>query len=111
MGNVLIDNLVAGMIVASDVFDRSGRLLLGAGVELNDTHRRMFRSWGIPEVDIVGCDTQETTQPVDNGIDAQRLQEMEAELKPRFRNTNLAYPAMGELFRLCLLRKFFHESP
>jgi hypothetical protein len=111
MGNVMIDNLVSGMIVASNVFDRSGRLLLGAGVELNDTHHRMFRSWGILEVDIVGCDTQETTQQLDNEIDAQRLQEMEAELVPLFRNTNLAYPAMGELFRLCLLRKYLHETP
>lgn len=110
MGNILIDNLVVGMIVTDDVLDRSGRLLLGAGVELNDTHLRMLRTWGIAEVPITGYDDQHVLSHVGNEIESQRVLALEAELKPLFRNTNLAYPAMAELFRLCLLRKTLHEA-
>lgn len=107
MGTILIDNLAAGMIVAHDVCDRSGRLLLGAGVELNDKYLRMLRAWGIMEVPIA---EQQEGAPNCDEIVSQQLQAREAELRPLFRNVNLAHPAMGELFRLCLLRKPTHET-
>ena len=110
MANVVIDNLVTGMVVSSDVHDRSGRLLLSAGIKLNDKHLRMFRTWGVVEVDIADGDARKTIQPIAREIDTQRLQALETELKPLFRNTNLAHPAMEELFRLCLLRKALHAA-
>jgi hypothetical protein len=106
----MIDNLVAGMTVASDVLDRSGRLLLGAGVQLGDKQLRICKAWGILEVDIVGSDTDTANTTPEESIKPERLQELEAELMPLFRNTNLSYPPMAELFRLCLLRKSAHES-
>ena len=109
VGNVIIDNLVAGMTVASDVHDRSGRLLLGAGIQLSEKHPRMCRAWGITEVDIVGHGTQKAAEPCEEEVDPLRLQAVEAKLAPLFCNTNLSYPPMAELFRLCLLRKLAHE--
>jgi hypothetical protein len=109
MGKMMIDNLMEGMTMSNDILDRSGRQLLGAGATLNDRHLRMLRTWGILEADIIDSPPG-TALPVDTEIETQQLQTLADELRPLFRNNNLAHPAMGELFRLCLLRKYSHAS-
>jgi len=110
VGILALDNLAEGMVLQSDVHDRNGRLLLGCGAELAAKHLRMFRMWGITEADIVAADDQAGGQPLASDVDPVRLAAVEDELRPLFRNTDLSYPAMGELFRLCLLRKVRNES-
>jgi hypothetical protein len=93
------------MILNSDVNDRNGRLILGSGVELNAKHLRMFRMWGIAEANIVGIEDQVGNDLHVTDVNPEVLAEIERNLLLLFRNTDLSYPAMGELFRLCLLRK------
>ena len=54
MANLNIDSIQAGMVLAADVQDRQGRVLLREGMELNDKHIRMLKTWGINLIDIVG---------------------------------------------------------
>jgi len=110
MGLLTIDHLSEGMILKSDVHDRSGRLLLGSDTELNAKHLRMFRTWGVVEADIVGIDDQAACASVASDVDPASLAAVENELRPLFRNSDLSYPAMAELFRLCLFRKVRNES-
>ena len=110
MGLLTIDNISEGMVLLSDVHDRSGRLLLGSDTELNAKHLRMFRTWGITEADIAGIDDQEACASIAADLDPERLAAAENELRPLFRNADLSYPAMAELFRLCLLRRVRNES-
>jgi len=110
MGLLTLDNIAEGMVLKSDVLDRSGRLLLSCGVELNAKHLRMFRMWGIAESDIVGVDDQTGGEPLFADVDPERANIAKNELRILFRNSELSYPAMGELFRLCLLRKVRNES-
>jgi hypothetical protein len=110
MGLLSIDNLAEGMVLGSDIHDRSGRLLLGSGTELNARHIRMFRTWGITEADIVGIDDQYCGTSPAADIDPACLKSADIELRPLFRNTDLSYPPMGEIYRLCLLRKVQNES-
>ena len=110
MGVLAVDELVEGMTVTEDVYDRSGRLLLGRDTVLAGKHLRMFRMWGITEVDILGSEGEGDggRSPVD--IDPERLLAVEEKLRPLFRKVNFGNPAMEELFRLCLLRKVRNES-
>jgi len=110
VGIFALDNLAEGMVLKSDVNDRNGRLLLGCGAELDARHLRMFRMWGITEANIVGADDQAGGPAPVSDVDPARLASAEKELLPLFRNTDLSYPAMGELFRLCLIRKVRNES-
>ena len=110
MGLLAINNLEEGMVLQSDVHDRSGRLLLGCGAELNAKHLRMFRTWGVAEADIVGFDDNVGTVSFAADIDPACLADVENELRPLFRNVNLSHPAMAEIFRLCSLRKARNES-
>ncbi|MDD5286490.1 MAG: hypothetical protein PHD54_11580 [Desulfuromonadaceae bacterium] len=110
MGLLTIDHLSEGMILKSDVHDRSGRLLLGCDTELSAKHIRMFRTWGVLEADIAGIDDQPVVASVAPNLDPASLAVAENELRPLFRNADLSYPAMAELFRLCLFRKVRNES-
>jgi hypothetical protein len=110
MGFININYIEEGMILKSDIHDRSGRLLLGPGVELNAKHLRMFRTWGIMEADIVGIDDQASGASLVADADPASMEAADNELRPLFRNTDLSFPAMSELFRLCLLRKVRNEA-
>jgi len=110
MGLLSLDSLTEGMVLESEVHDRSGRLLLGCGVELNAKHLRMFRMWGIAEANIVGVDDQAGSAPPAADVDSARQSKVEKELRTLFCNADLSYPAMGELFRICLHRKVRNES-
>lgn len=51
---ILIDNIEPGMVLADDVADRQGRTLLKAGVELTEKHIKVFKTWGVAQINIVG---------------------------------------------------------
>jgi len=59
MANISLDGVETGTTLATDVADRNGRVLLKAGVTLNDKHIRTLQTWGVLEVDIEGADNQE----------------------------------------------------
>ena len=109
MGTVAIENIETGMVLASDVRDRSGRMLLGSGAELTQKHLVIFRTWGVLEADIAGQGGQTAVQiPVD--VDPLELAAAEASLASLFRHTNRSHPAVIELMRLAALRKVQHAS-
>ena len=111
MGVVTIDNLTEGMVLADNINDRSGRLLLNAGTELTTKQLRMLRTWGVPEADIIGIDTQDGVSCCGfDEVEPERLRASEEQLRFLFRNVKPDCPVMGELFRLCLLRKVLNEN-
>lgn len=111
MGILTIDKLAAGMVLKSRVVDRSGRLLLETGTELLTKHLRMLRTWGVAEVDINTLDAPaDSVMPAVEDISQERLAAAERELLPLFSNTDLSSPVMGELFKICILRRVRHES-
>ncbi len=109
MGKVAIENIETGMILASDVHDRSGRMLLGAGAELTQKHLVIFRTWGVVEADIEGLGSEESMELIPADVDPLELAAAEQELAPLFRHTNRAHPAIIELMRISALRKVRHD--
>lgn len=108
MGLVAVDNLEVGMVLASDVQDRNGRMLLGAGAELTQKHMVVFRTWGITEVDIAGIDYAETEAPLPAEVDPEAVAAAETALLPHFKHCGLEHPALKELLRLAAIRKVQH---
>lgn len=108
MGIVALDNLTSGMILAADVHDRSGRLLLGGGSELNQKHLVIFRTWGVSEVDIAGTVESDGHSSLPADVSPEDLALAEQLLEPIFRLTDREHPAMKEIFQLAALRKVTH---
>jgi hypothetical protein len=110
VGKVAIENIETGMVLANDVHDRSGRLLLGAGAELTQKHLVIFRTWGVLEADIAGQGNDETIDQIPSDVDPLELSAAVQELAPLFRHTNRAHPAIIELMRLAALGKVHHGT-
>jgi len=108
---ITIDNLAAGMLLKSNVCDRSGRMLLPAGNELTDKHLRIFRTWGVTEADIAGDDSAESTQSCSGeDIDPALLAQVEAAVAQLFVHNDREHPAIIELERLCICRRIGHAN-
>lgn len=110
MGRVAIENIEAGMVLAGDVHDRSGRMLLGGGAELTQKHLVIFRTWGVLEADIQGEGSDEAATPAPTDVDLLELAVAEEALVPLFRHTNRSHPAIIELMRLAALKKVPHVA-
>jgi len=54
MGVIPTSKLESGMVLAGEVKDVNGRLLLAKGEEIQPSHIRVFKMWGVSEVNIVG---------------------------------------------------------
>jgi hypothetical protein len=108
MGKVAIENIETGMVLAGDVHDRSGRMLLGAGAELTQKHLVIFRTWGVLEADIEGHGSDNSADAIPADVDPLELAAAEQALAPLFRHTNINHPAIIELIKLAALRKVQH---
>ncbi len=108
MGMLPIDNLQVGMVLASDVQDRTGRMLLGAGAELTQKHLTIFRTWGVAEVDIAGVDYSDDEPPLPAEVDPAALAAAEEALMPLFCYSGTDHPALRELLRLAAIRRVLH---
>ena len=108
MSIVALENLEPGMVLAAEVSDKSGRLLLGAGGVIEDKHLRIFRTWGIVEADIDGVAAAESSALPDN-VTQEQLEQAKARLLPLYCHTDIEHPAISELLRLAVLREVQHE--
>ena len=99
------------MILAQDVRDRSGRILLSAGAEIAEKHIRIFQSWGVTELGVRdAADLTPVSWPSVDEIDPRRLENAKEEAQRLFCNTDLRVPFMQELFNLVVNRLALSES-
>lgn len=107
MSMVSLDDLTPGMLLAANIRDRSGRLLLGEGAELEAKHLFIFRTWGIVEADIAGMD-EYVSEVVPDDITPEEFENARNVLLPLYCNADVAHPAISELLRLAVIRKVKH---
>jgi hypothetical protein len=94
---VTLEQLRPDMVLATDVADNAGRLLLPAGTALTEKHVRYCQMWGILELEIeaeAGADVAP-----DVAEDPTRLAAAASVLAPRFARVDLDHPVMASLFR------------
>jgi hypothetical protein len=109
MGAINIEDVKPGMILAKDLRDRSGLILLSAGHEITEKHLKILRMWGIMEAEIEGVTREETISRTISQIDPVLLREAEIQVREQFRHADLSNPFVNELFRLLILRRV-HET-
>lgn len=101
MALVNIDELTAGMVLASDLKGSGGRMLLPQGVELQNSHIKTLKAWGVQDVDIQFDSTAETEETESiSAITAEHLEQSRNYLGPFFQQSNNEHPAIKELLDL-----------
>ena len=98
MGSVRLKMLKPGMVLAEDVRDVKGRLLLMKGKPVGTEHIRIFKMWGIPQVEIAGAPEDAEAAPVPP-VDPAWLATVTRETEGLFGLTDRAHPAVQEIFR------------
>ena len=104
MGRISVENVKFGMVLSSDVQDHRGDVLLRAGENIQRKNLRIFKMWGITEVDVLdiyaegvehgGAEPLETAAPVD----------VKSQVEQLFQHTDSSHPAVKELVRIRMKR-------
>ncbi|MBF0622714.1 MAG: hypothetical protein HQL54_12385 [Magnetococcales bacterium] len=104
-----LQDMQPGMILISDVRDRSGRLLLAKGKDVNARHLNIFKMWGVTEADV-----EVPKLSADDGDDDVSVnQDQNKRLKQAeilFRFADPSSPLVKELFRQFVQRPEKVES-
>jgi len=105
MGKIALEDLQPGMVLARDVKDFSGRVILSTGMEITGKHLGIFRAWGITEADVAGVEQEDLATAVTARIDPELRRRAEAEADTLFRHCPRNNPVMDRLYHLFVLRK------
>ena len=101
MAMIHINKLEPGMVLADEVRDLSGRLLLGKGKTVQPDHFRVFKIWGVTEINIRGNNGgKEEAKP---NLDPEQIEKIKESTLQVFSHNDLNHPAIKEIFRLSVL--------
>ena len=94
-----LDDTKPGDVVACELTNGQGAVLVKAGTALNEGHLRLLRMWG---VNIVRIRAEDGTESAGNATQAEKLlDEAEAEIKARF-GASLDNEVMAEILRVAV---------
>lgn len=98
MGIVHTNNLKPGMVLAEEVRDVNGRLLLSKGSGIQPSHLRIFKIWGITEVNVIG-DIGHKNRP-EPYVQPELIEKIRDKTLSKFSRADMDHPALKEIFRL-----------
>jgi hypothetical protein len=104
MGTLNLEDIRPGMILASDAKNLAGRVLLTAGNEITEKHLRVFKIWGVSQVEIRGIDEEDVFVRAGAEVDAAVLKQADEATQELFALTDNGHPAISELMRLTIIR-------
>lgn len=88
------------MILDEEVRDINGRLLLKKGKNIQSGHIRIFKIWGVTEVNIRGSNGSKNTS--DSDLNPEKVEEIKEYTHNLFRHADLEHPALKEIFRIAV---------
>ncbi len=101
MGSIHINKLKPGMVLDEEVKDINGRLLLKRDKKIQSAHIRIFKIWGVTEVNIRGNNGSKDTSA--GPADPQLIEKIKERTHDLFRYVDLEHPAIKEIFRISIL--------
>ncbi len=105
MGNINVGDVRIDMVLAKDVKNINGQLLMPKGMKITEKHLAVLQAWGITEVEIEGVSQEEIANKAAAEIDPKILAQAEAHIADLFQHTDRNHPAIKELASQCTLRR------
>jgi len=109
MALINFEDLVVGMKVTDAVKDQAGRMVMSAGSEITQKHLRIFKMWGITQVE-VDADAENVELYGSLAVDQGLIDDCDAEARLLFRHTDLDNAVVAQLFKLVVQRKVRQKS-
>jgi len=107
MNAVQTDKLKPGQILAEEVRDINGRLLLASGNEIQTNHIRIFKIWGISEVNVAGATSDRDI--IDPGPDSELVEQAKESMMVLCRHVDMEHPAIKEIYKLAVQFRCRHN--
>ncbi len=104
MGIINIEDLQPGMVLAKDVAESRGQVLLTAGQTIQENHLTIFRAWGVTEADVEGVDQAELASAASSSDDPELSRKVHDQADNLFMFNNLDHPAVSKLYNLYVRR-------
>jgi HD-like signal output (HDOD) protein len=104
MGLLGIKDLRENMVLAEDLREQRGRLLMSKGTVLSEKYLNICKMWGIVEAYVEGVTTKDIYARTPEDIDPVMIEAASERVKERFCLTDMDHPAVQELVRLSILR-------
>lgn len=99
MGVLSVNDLEDGMVLASDVSNKHGNVLLKKGDMINEKQIMLLKSWGITKADIKGVDRDQVEKREMEELSTDLIASIEKDLKDLFPSFG-DNPLMEELYRV-----------
>ncbi|MBP7460335.1 MAG: HDOD domain-containing protein [Candidatus Delongbacteria bacterium] len=97
-----IRDLKSGMITEMPVISRQGRLLLGQGVILEEKHFRIFKIWGVTEIEVAdGKSSLDSRNGERVEVDPDIFRKSREHIETLFSQNDPNHPMVSELMRIC----------
>jgi len=101
------DKLEPGKILAEEVRDINGRLLLARGNEIGDNHIRIFKIWGVSEVTVEG--PAKGNDKFEPEISPEMFEQIRETVKDLFQHTDQEHPLVKKIFNLAVQFRCEHN--
>jgi len=99
------EQLKEGMIVARDVKNIDGMLLVSTGTTLTTRQIGILQTWGVAEIEVESAgESQDGNDPLAL-LPPEKLAQITAELKARFWQSDALSPVQVEIYNLMLYRQ------
>ena len=92
------------MVLAEDVKDRSGRLLIPRGTALVEKHLKIIKMWGVVEAEVKDTDSRMINASAMKTFDESTLAAASEVVRKRFCHADADHPAIRELISLSVQR-------
>ncbi len=91
-----VDKAEIGMVLASEVKDQKGRLLIPAGRELQERYLNALPMWGITQIEVEGEDSDPEGDSLDT-LEPWAVERARKEVEPLFLRAGAAHPVVARL--------------
>ncbi len=98
---VPLPEVTAGMILAADISNEFGNLLLKKDTALNDRHIKILKTWGIEQVKITNGQPEEPPAPT-APVSAEKCEENRAAITAAFAWSDSSHPVVQLIMDYCL---------
>jgi len=98
MGMINLSEVKEGMVTKSAVMSQ-GRMIIGEGATVTPKMLRIFKTWGVTEIDVEG-DFSESEMEAEANIDEEALKKIQEGLSLRFGEIDPQDKIMHEIYRI-----------
>jgi HD-like signal output (HDOD) protein len=106
---ISVDEIKQGMVLSDDVLDINQKLILTKGQAIASKHIRIFKIWGITEVNVFG--KNEKKNAIEPRISPELVKKIEDHTKQIFKNIDLEHAVAKEIFKLSVSHRCNNGGP